>query len=135
MYIERNNWQLELKRCRKNVDFIHVYLCEAMDSMQYRPPNAIQEVSIVNHFGSVSDSLGPLAAASECMASDKNIILVFSLLLNTYMCTSCGGYLYLRYNDINEYRTQYAIYVSAVSEAATTQHVYLFHKLSRIYFL
>ena len=41
--------------------------------MQYRPPNANQEVSIANHFGSVSDSLGRLAAASECMASDTNI--------------------------------------------------------------
>ena len=33
-----------------------------MDSMQYRPPNANQEVSNSNQFGSVSDSLGRLAA-------------------------------------------------------------------------
>ena len=37
--------------------------------MQYRPPNAVQEVSDTNHFGSVSDSLRRLAATSECMAS------------------------------------------------------------------
>ena len=40
VYIERNNWQLELIRYRKNVDFIHVYFCEATDSMQYHPPTA-----------------------------------------------------------------------------------------------
>ena len=33
-YIERNNMQVELTRfCRKNVDFIHVYVCESSDSM------------------------------------------------------------------------------------------------------
>ena len=48
----------------ENVDLIHVYVCEATDSMQYRPPNAIQEVSNTHHFGSVSDSLGRLAALS-----------------------------------------------------------------------
>ena len=37
--------------------------------MQYRPPNANQEVSNKNHFGSVSYSLGQLTAASHCMAS------------------------------------------------------------------
>ena len=36
-----------------------------------RPLNAYEEVSNVNHFGSVSDCLGLLAAASECMTSDK----------------------------------------------------------------
>ena len=51
------------------VDFIHVYFCEAMDSMQFRPPNANQEVSKTNHFGVVSDSLGRLAAASEYSGS------------------------------------------------------------------
>ena len=38
--------------------------------MQCRPLNAYQEVSNTNHFGSVSDSLGRLSAASECTASD-----------------------------------------------------------------
>ena len=38
--------------------------------MQYRPPNAYQEVSNINHFGSVSDSLGRLAAGSQYMASN-----------------------------------------------------------------
>ena len=33
-------------------------------------PNANQEVSNTNHFGSVSDSLGRLTAACECMASN-----------------------------------------------------------------
>ena len=40
VYIARNNLQLEFIRYRKNVEFIHVYFCEAADSMQYRPPNA-----------------------------------------------------------------------------------------------
>ena len=55
----------------KNVNFIHVYFCEATDSKQYRPPNAYiyQEVSNTNHFGSVSESLGGLAAMSQCMSS------------------------------------------------------------------
>ena len=69
VYIERNNLQLELIRYGKNVDFIHVYFCEAIDSMQYRPPNAYREVSNTNHFGSISYSLGRLSAASECMTS------------------------------------------------------------------
>ena len=43
-----------------------------MDSMQYRPLNANQEVSNPNHFGSISDILSRLAAASECMASMIN---------------------------------------------------------------
>ena len=47
----------KLLRCRKKVDVIHIYFCEATDSMQYRPPNANQDVSKTNHFGSVSDSL------------------------------------------------------------------------------
>ena len=35
--------------------------------MQYRPPN-VNEFSNKKHVGSVSDSLGRLSAASECMA-------------------------------------------------------------------
>ena len=72
VYIEKNNLQVELIRYRsgkKNVDFNHVYFCDVRDSSQYCPPNANQEVSDTNHFGSVSDSLGRLAAVSECMAS------------------------------------------------------------------
>ena len=56
-----------------------------MESMECRSPNAYQEVSNTNHFGSVSDSLGRLsdslgrlsdslgrlAAASQCMDSLK----------------------------------------------------------------
>ena len=42
--------------------------------MQYRTQNALQEVSNTNNFGSVSDSLGRLAATSECMAGEINII-------------------------------------------------------------
>ena len=37
--------------------------------MQYRPPNAYQEVSNTNHFGFVADSLGGLATTRQCMAS------------------------------------------------------------------
>ena len=33
-------------RSKTNVHYIHVYFCEATDSMQYRPPNAYQEVSL-----------------------------------------------------------------------------------------
>ena len=47
VYIKRNNLQVELIR--------YSYLCEATDSMQYRPPN-VNEFS--KHVGSVSDSLG-----------------------------------------------------------------------------
>ena len=57
MYTEKNNLQVELIDGVKNVDFIHVYFCEATASMQYRPLNANQEVSTRKHFGSVSDSL------------------------------------------------------------------------------
>ena len=52
------------------VYFIHVYFCEAMDSMQYRPPNTKQDVSNATRFGSISDNLGRLAALSGCMARD-----------------------------------------------------------------
>ena len=31
-----------------HVDFCHIYFCEATDSMQYRSPNAYQEVSNTN---------------------------------------------------------------------------------------
>ena len=50
VHIERNTLQLELIQYRKNVDFIHVYFCKAMDSMQYRPPDAYQNVSNTNQF-------------------------------------------------------------------------------------
>ena len=67
-YIKRNNVEVELMRCRKN-DFVHVCFCEAADSIQYRPPNANQEVSNTNHFGPVYNRLGRLATASKCMTS------------------------------------------------------------------
>ena len=39
VYIERNDLRLELTQYReKNADFIRVYFCEAMGSLQYRPP-------------------------------------------------------------------------------------------------
>ena len=34
--MDRNNSQPELIRYRKKCDFIHVFLCEVTDSMQYR---------------------------------------------------------------------------------------------------
>ena len=40
-----NNLQVELIRCRKNVDLIHVYFCEATNSMQYRRTKTNQYVS------------------------------------------------------------------------------------------
>ena len=49
-----------------------------------RPPKAWQEVSNINHFGSVSDSLGRLAASSECMASAANRVQPTSTLLDIH---------------------------------------------------
>ena len=70
VYIERNNLKIEfIYDTVKSVDFIHIYFCEATDSMQYCLPNTNQEVSNTNDFGSVSDSLGRLVAASPCTAS------------------------------------------------------------------
>ena len=54
VYIERNNMQVELTRfCVQNTDFIHVYICEVRNTMQYRSPNTTldcvcQTVSIVS---------------------------------------------------------------------------------------
>ena len=80
VYIERNNLQLELIWYRKKIfDFIHIYICEATDSMQYRPPNAYQEVSNTNHFGSISDSPGRFVAASQCIATKYYTKTIFSL--------------------------------------------------------
>ena len=35
VYMEMNKMQVELTRFRKNMNFIHVYFCEAKNSMQY----------------------------------------------------------------------------------------------------
>ena len=75
VYIERNNLQLELIWYLKNVDFIHVYVCKATDSMQYGRPNVYKEVSSTKHFGHchfwtiIRDSNSLLAVVSQCMAS------------------------------------------------------------------
>ena len=37
VYIERNNLKLEVILCRYMFHFIHVYFCEATDSMQCCP--------------------------------------------------------------------------------------------------
>ena len=75
LYIERN-LQLELIRySQTNVELIHV--CEATDSMQYRPANAYREVSNTYQFGSVSNSLGRLAASSQCMASGYKFLAAY----------------------------------------------------------
>ena len=71
VYIERNNLQVELTRCYKNVDFILVYFCEARNLMQYRPPNGnldscCQTVSIVtgdNGWSHLADLVGHSIAA------------------------------------------------------------------------
>ena len=43
--------QVELIQYRKQMlTLFHVNFCEAMDSMQLRPPNANQEVSNTTHF-------------------------------------------------------------------------------------
>ena len=53
--LQSRNLQFEIIRCRKNVDFIHVCICQATDSTQYRPPNAnldsgCQTLSIVTGY-------------------------------------------------------------------------------------
>ena len=55
----------------KSVDFIHVYVCEAMDTMQYPSSNARHEVSNKNRLGSVSDT------------TDWAEIVMFDLIWNT----------------------------------------------------
>ena len=47
--------------------------------IQYLPPNAYQEVSNTNHFGSISHTLGRLAAASQSMANFRNYIPKFKV--------------------------------------------------------
>ena len=57
--IERNNLQLELIRYNKKM----------LSLFTFNFANAYQEVSTINLFGTVVDTLGRLAAASEYMAS------------------------------------------------------------------
>ena len=52
-----------------------------------RLPNVYLEVSNMNHFGSVSDILGRLPAASECMASPT--------WLNTYLAPVKYGNIFI----------------------------------------
>ena len=54
-----------------------------MDPMQYRQPNAYQGVSNANNFGSVSDSQGRQAAASQCMACDFISIMYIITMINS----------------------------------------------------
>ena len=60
VYIERNDMQVELLWYSKKCWLYYWQIC---------PPNALQEVSNINHFSSVSNSLDRLVAPSECMAS------------------------------------------------------------------
>ena len=78
--------------CTPHVDFIHVYFCEATDSMQYRRPNTnldsgCQTVSIVTgdngcrHLSVVAPDKSLLlrfwqSRPRECMASYINILLL-----------------------------------------------------------
>ena len=48
---------------------------EEEDGFNAIAPTANQEVSNTNHFSSVSDSLGRVAATSECMASKANKVI------------------------------------------------------------
>ena len=58
--------------------------------MQYRPPNAYQQVSNTNHFGSVSYILDRLVAAKQCMASDtdrkSDLKTIYCLTVFTDVC-------------------------------------------------
>ena len=67
VYIERNNLQVELIRYCKNVDFIHVYFCEATESVQYRPqyrpPITARQTKIYNNYYSIES--GPTLLASQ----------------------------------------------------------------------
>ena len=70
-------------------------------SMQYRQPNANQEVSNRKHFCSVSDSLGGLTATSECMASITNcrsidIKRLIDVEEYSWCCSNNGGWISLR---------------------------------------
>ena len=76
VYIERNNVQVELIRFRNKYRLYSRLLCEATVSMQYRPPNANQEVSNTNHFGSIYDSLGRLAASLSLLRFGLPITLL-----------------------------------------------------------
>ena len=55
MHIEKTTCDQNEYDTVKGVDFIHVYFCEAANSMQYRQPNSYQEVSNPNNFDSVSE--------------------------------------------------------------------------------
>ena len=63
VYIKRNNLQVELIRYSKTWSLYSRYLCEATDSMQYRPPN-------VNEF---SNTLAPFLTAS---LGQKHVVII-----------------------------------------------------------
>ena len=70
---------------------VHVF---TFAKRRIRPP---EEVSNTNHFGSVSDSLGRLAAVSKCMASVccLTIIMLYNfrvITMSRYCLINCIGY-------------------------------------------
>ena len=70
VYIERNNLQLELIQYHKKMWLYSCLLLRRDEFNAISSTNiAYQKVSNTNHFGSVSDSIGWLAAMCECMAS------------------------------------------------------------------
>ena len=83
VYIERNNEEVELIRYRKHVDFVHVYFCEATDSMQYRPRNLNHVFSNTNHCGSIFDSLSRLSARVNARRVLKSLTIMYLNLIST----------------------------------------------------
>ena len=71
--IKRNNEQVELMRYSKTVDFIHVLVCEPMDSMQYRPPNANHEFS--------SFRKQTILASTKCMPSVNKLDISLGVMM------------------------------------------------------
>ena len=67
LYIKRNNLQLELIRYHKNVDFIHISFCEAMDSMTTELKSGGFEPGLFRT--QITSPPFPTVEPSGCMAS------------------------------------------------------------------
>ena len=88
VYVKVNNLQLELIRYHNNcLLYSRLLFCKVTVSMQYRSPSIYQEVSNINHFDSVSESLGRLVAASQCMASNEKHKLNSKQITDSAFCS------------------------------------------------
>ena len=66
----------------KKLNLFKFSRCEATDSMKCQTPNANRDV--LNHFGSISDSLGRLAAVSQGIASCMKIVRSICSAITTF---------------------------------------------------